>query len=124
LEVDMRDDQIARMAEITEKIADVVLDEADPANWTAIDKKPNQMTVEERGGRYWDKKNANASMALLLNMQKLQINTKAALGRDPYKDEELDGEIASAEKQAKKLLDEMQLNRKKKSTWPKEKSVS
>jgi hypothetical protein len=45
---------------------------------------------------------------LYIDNGKLLLNSKAALGRDPYKDDELDNKIAAAEKTAGQLLAKVQ----------------
>lgn len=101
----MRPDQIERLKLLEESLIDVYLDEADPANWPGVGTMGAQLTKEERGNRYWEKKNAIATVALAQETRKLISNDKGALGRDPYGDAELDNKIATAEKRAAELVD-------------------
>lgn len=96
----MRDDQKVRLQDLQEKLLDVFLDEADPANWSGYGKAAADMTKDERGGRHWDKKSAAGTMMILAGVEKLTANTKEALGRDPYEDDDLDAQIAKAEAKA------------------------
>jgi len=102
----MREDQIERLRELEEKLLDVYLDEADPANWpgfeSLVDGEP--LTKQQRGDRYWEKKNAIATVALAFETRKLLVNEKPALGRDPYSERELDQKIAAAERNAEARL--------------------
>lgn len=103
----MRKDQIERLDSLTEKLADVVLEEADPDFWPGKGVPLADLTQQQRGDRYWCKKNAAASMALLERLQRTV--TDATSGRrnngTEETEEELEREIADAEKRAGKMLD-------------------
>lgn len=103
----MRADQAERLLELEEKLIDVYLDEADPANWPGVGTAGSHMTKQERGDRYWEKKNAIATVALAQETRKLLANDKATLGRDPYSDAELDKKISDAERRAQALISEV-----------------
>lgn len=103
----MRDDQRKRLEELSEKLIDVVLEEADPDFWPGAGESLADVDQETRGNRYWCKKNAQATFVLAGSVEKLAANTKEALGRDPYKDSELDKKIADAEKIAGKMLEKL-----------------
>ena len=97
----MRPDQEQSLADLTEKLADVFLSEADPGNWNGAGESQAEMTKETRGARNWDMKNANQAGALV--MRALEI--KARLGgapAAPQDEPELD--IAKFEKQARELI--------------------
>ena len=101
----MRQDQIQRLAELSEKLADVVLEEADPAEWPGAGVPLASMTKEERGDRYWCKKNAAATFALLERTSSLLTDVKT-VGNDRHKDDEdLDKQIQAKEKEAAKMLE-------------------
>lgn len=106
----MRKDQITRLDELTEKLADVVLDEADPDFWPGNGVPLADLTQQQRGDRYWCKKNAAASMALLERLQRTVSDATGGRRNNGTEEaeEELDREIADAEKRAAKLLDEVQ----------------
>jgi hypothetical protein len=93
--------QLARMASLQERIADVVLDEADPDNWPGKGKTLAELTTEERGNRYWCKKNAAASFALLA---RCTVFMSGAVPADPTEEESLDRQIAKREQEAERLL--------------------
>ncbi|MFY1029152.1 hypothetical protein [Pseudomonas asiatica] len=108
----MRDDQIVRLQALTERLGEVVINEIDPHNWPGADKKPGELTQQERGDRYWCKKNAAATMTLLLKT----VNIAGILNRNkPAPDagaaiDELDGELAAAEREAQAIIERMQRN--------------
>lgn len=104
----MRPDQKQRLDELSEKLADVVLEEADPGLWPGAGTDARDMDQETRGNRYWCKKNATASITLLLKVQQVAENTPAAIGRDPRNDEEQETAIRSAEKKAEQMLKQIQ----------------
>ena len=102
----MRLDQIARLQALSENLAEVVIDEADPATWPGAGKAAAELTQEERGNRYWSKKNAAATMTLLVKV--MNITATLAKDKEPSigeEERELDDEVAQAERQAMALLD-------------------
>jgi hypothetical protein len=101
----VRADQLERLTALEESLIDVYLDEADPQNWPGVGTMGEHMSKEERGDRYWCKKNAVATVALAHETRKLIANDKSALGRDPYSDHELDKKIGAAEKRAREAID-------------------
>jgi len=104
----MRQDQIERLQQLEERLIDVYLDEADPDNWPGVGTMGEQLTKQQRGDRFWEKKNAIATVALAQETRKLIANDKAALGRDPYSDGEMDRKIHDAEKRAAELVKKVQ----------------
>lgn len=116
----MRQDQFEKLQALSEKLIDIALSEADPDNWPGTGWKPNELTKEQRGDRYWCKKNAVATLSLEERVTRrihVAQQASAAGGADPEgvadSDDELDAEIAAAEKEAAKLLDDMQRKAKK-----------
>jgi hypothetical protein len=100
----MRPDQIARLQDLSEKLADVVLEEADPQEWPGAGIPLASLSQQERGDRYWCKKNAAASFSLLERTSSLLADVKT-VGNDRHKDDEdLDKQIRAKEKEAEKLL--------------------
>lgn len=100
----MREDQKIMLAELSEKLADVFLQEADPVNWSGAGKLPVDLTREERGDRKWDKQNAMATGGVLRYVMDV---TKAAQDRaidddaeQAERDSDLDRQIREAEKRA------------------------
>jgi hypothetical protein len=101
----MRPDQIERLADLQERLLDVFLNEADPENWSGAGKVGAKMSQQERGDRHWDKKSAASTMVVLSGVDRLILNTKEALGRDPFDDAGMDAQIAKAEAEARKRAD-------------------
>ena len=67
----MHNDYKTRLTALSDKLTDVVLDEADPDTWPGADKPLDKHTKQERGDRYWCKKNAAASLTLLVKVHSL-----------------------------------------------------
>lgn len=105
----MREDQITRLQALSESLGEVVIHEVDPANWPGAKKDPSDLTQQERGDRYWSKKNAAATMTLLLKVVNITgVLNKQKPGDDDSADTELDGELAAAEKEAQAIIGRMQ----------------
>ncbi|WP_137972007.1 hypothetical protein [Pseudomonas sp. F(2018)] len=106
----MRDDQITRLQALSERLGEVVIEEVDPHHWPGHGTPLAELTQQERGDRYWCKKNAAASMTLLLKV----VNIAGMLNRQrPAPDAghtvgELDSELAAAEREAQAIIDRMQ----------------
>jgi hypothetical protein len=102
----MRQDQIERLKDLAEKLADVVLEEADPAEWPGAGVPLAALTQEERGNRYWCKKNAAATFSLLERSQSLLSDVQDPhRNRTPGQENDLDKQIAEKERQASKVLE-------------------
>jgi hypothetical protein len=118
----MRQDQYERLQTLSENLADVFLVEADPANWTGKDTPLQQMTQQQRGDRYWEKKNAVATLSLISRVAHLrgliQLGSQAPDPNNPAAIEEpknlLDEEITAAEKEASKLMNKLEEQTRKK----------
>ena len=94
----MTPDQIQRIDDLTEKLADVFLREADPDNWTAPGTMPADMSTEQRGNRFWDRKGASATGSVLRFA--LDIADRNNQKDAPLVGDDMDEEIAKAEKRA------------------------
>ncbi len=103
----MRPDQLVRLAELSEKLADVVLEEADPAEWPGANMPLASLSQQERGDRYWCKKNAAATFALLERTASLLSDVQTVGGKERNDDEDLEKQIAAKEREAAKLLDKV-----------------
>lgn len=109
----MRQDQYEKLQALSEKLTDVFLSEADPDNWPGSGWNPAQLTKEQRGDRYWSKKNAVATLSIITKVAQLttviQESSNAGTGAANVVDDEggLDADILQAEKEAAKLLDQM-----------------
>ena len=102
----MRDDQIERLKTLSEKLADVVMEEADPDTWPGAGQPIAEMTQQDRGDRYWSKKNAAATFALLARAESMIADASAiAPNGQPYDRPEMDEELDKAEKVAAKALE-------------------
>lgn len=116
----MRQDQFDKLQALSERLTDVALDEADPDQWPGAGWKPSELTKEQRGDRYWSKKNAVATFSLIGRIHQLTDHIREAsagggadAGAVKEPEEDLDAEINAAEKEAAKLLDKMQRGARK-----------
>lgn len=103
----MRADQIQRLQELSESLADRFILEAEPAEWPGSGKPPSAWTQQERGDAVWCKKNAIATGGVL--RYALDLITKATGGdpdHPPPDDGDADKMIREAERRSKKLVDE------------------
>lgn len=98
----MRPDQLARLNDLSEKLADTFLTEADPTEWAGRSKLPADLTRQERGDRYWCKKNAMATGGVL--RYTLDLMAKHIGETDPEDDADMDRKIRDAEKRAAKAV--------------------
>lgn len=120
----MRQDQFERLQSLSEKLTDVFLEEADSDMWPGAGVPLQSMDKATRGDRYWSKKNAAATVMLIGRVENLvgsiQLDSQAGLGAAQVSDgeSELDAEIASAEKEAAKLLDDA-MNKARKTSFDK-----
>lgn len=107
----MKQEQFERLQALSEKLTEVFLEEADPDSWPGAGAKIADMTKEQRGDRYWSKKNAAATITLMQRIHTLTDviraktvdETDRAGVADPEVD--VDKEIAAAEREAERLLD-------------------
>lgn len=110
----MRLDQLQRLQELSEGMADVVISEMDTAAWPGAGKPLAEITKDERGDRYWCKKNAAASLSLLVKLLSVTgMVARAGSGMitpselptsgDGVQDD-LDAQIAEAERKAEAML--------------------
>lgn len=103
----MRPDQIARLNELSERLADRFLMEADPGEWPGGAVSPADMTQQERGDAYWCKKNAMATGGVLRYTLDLMTKHAPAEGGTsaPDADADLDKKIREAERRAAKAVE-------------------
>lgn len=115
----MRQDQYERLSTLSEKLADVVLTDADPDGWVGNGKLPKELTQQERGDAYWCRKMAVATLSVLNRVAMLtrivQEQSRDGVGAAVVVEEEslLDAEINAAEKEASKLLDKLYQRQRK-----------
>jgi hypothetical protein len=74
----MRPDQIQRLQDLSESLADRFIDEADPSGWPGGGMLPADMSQQERGDSYWCKKNAMATGGVLRYV--IDLRAKVAAG--------------------------------------------
>lgn len=112
----MHQDYKTRLTALSDKLTDVVLEEADPDNWAGGNKRVNALTKQERGDRYWDKKNAAASLTLLIKVHSLiGMHTRGEVPPEPGEiDEEfeLGQRVNKAEREAAAILKRLQKGEK------------
>ena len=102
----MRIDQVARLKDLAEKLADVFLFEAEPDNWPGDGKLPTELTQQERGDRFWSKRNAMGTGGVLnfaLNVAKtIEVN-----GIELDDSPDLERQISEAEKRAEAAMNKV-----------------
>lgn len=109
----MDDEQASKIEALQSKLIDELLFEADPDNWpgtfseTGERKHPFEMTQEERGDRFWSKKNANATLSLINKIESLSFWRNRGTRPNPLSEDQetdLEKEIAKNEKIAETML--------------------
>lgn len=112
----MRQDQFEKIQALNEKLADVFINEANPDKWPGANTPIDLQDAKIRGDRYWMKKNAVATIALIQrityyvgSIQRNQIPVDPVGGEtvDQAEESSVDKEIDKYEKSAKKLIDDM-----------------
>lgn len=117
----MRQDQYEKLQALTEKLTDAFISEADPDVWPGHGVAIAVMDQQTRGDRYWCKKNAAATLSVIVRTTNLIgiIQLRGAAGAPGgVKDQEpeessLDAESKAAEKEALRLLAKLQSSMKK-----------
>lgn len=109
----MHNDYRTRLTALSDKLTDVVLVEADPDTWPGAGKPPEKHTKDERGDRYWCKKNAAASLTLLVKVHSLiGMHTRGGTPKEGgVPDDEafrLGQRVSAAERAAQEVLDRLQ----------------
>lgn len=84
----MRPEQVERLAKIEEDLVDIFTTECEPKKW------PGMASVQERGDRYWHKKNALATLQLVGRIQTVLRDARpdSGAGEAPKGDLRPDGE--------------------------------
>ena len=101
----MREDQIERLKTLAEDIGEVFLEEADPNTWSGAGMPLSAMSKDDRGGRYWDKKNAIQTGTLLARVLDLTDRHNGLLGPNfIVSEEDAEKDIKKYESKAKDLL--------------------
>ena len=101
----MRPDQIARLNDLTERLADAFLMEAEPDEWPGSNETMSEWSRETRGDRVWAKKNAMSTGGVLrYTMDLASYHEGKGSATDPKaaeRESDLDLKIADAERRAK-----------------------
>lgn len=102
----MRDDQIQQLEDLSSDLIDVALEECDPKTWPGAGKPIADMTKDERGDRYWSKKNGAATVMIAAKIRSL-IDQRTRPDWAPNKQDadDLDKEIDSVTREAEKRLE-------------------
>ncbi len=108
----MRPEQIKRLADIEEQLVDVFAAECKPEEWPTMEDKAS------RGDRYWHKKNALATLAIVGRIQTVLRDVRAGDGtgdKAPPKDDEEGDETRQqeAERLAKQGIALLERHRKR-----------
>lgn len=107
----MRFDQLARLKELAEEVAEVFIYEADPRAWSGHGQDLADMDAETRGNRYWDKKNAIQTGTLLARVLDLAERDDRAGDGARVADEDAEEQVSRFEQKAKELLKHAQRGR-------------
>jgi hypothetical protein len=108
----VRLEQYERLKQLQEKLTDTVLHEADPDKWPGQGKELAEITRDERGDRYWCKRNAAATLSIIMKIHNLtgviEAGGSAKPNELPGEDDDLETEIRNAEKEAAAIVSRMQ----------------
>lgn len=102
----MTPDQRTRLAAVSVKLAEVVIADVDPANWTANGITLGKMTKEQRGDAAWCRKTAVQSVALLVRVEQL-LAPESGPHPPTSPPEDPEAEITRAEKRAAALVQDL-----------------
>jgi hypothetical protein len=102
----MTPDQAKRLHALQDKLLETVFREADPNNWVGGNTPTANLSMEDRGNRYWCMKVAAQAVGIYARLDAIsgqsgEIGTAKA-------GEDLDDEIKRSEREAKKILDRVQ----------------
>lgn len=100
----MRQDQIERLKELTEQLADRFLIDADPTEWPDDGRLPAELTQKDRGNAVWCRKMAMATGGVLKTAIDLIAKNAPGPGEgkpgDIANDSDMEKMIADAERKA------------------------
>lgn len=101
-----RMNQLEKLKQLSEKMIDIVITEADPDTWPGANKSLDEMSEDERGDRYWSKKNANQVITTAVKLETL-IALHERKGTAPKDDKITDAEnkVRQYEKAAQKRIE-------------------
>lgn len=114
----MRQDQFEKLQALEERLTDIFLGEAEPDKWPGHGIEPRNMDAKTRGDRYWVKKNAVATLSLIQRVGSMVNRSLPREGEgappatpdgdEPQEEALLDSEIHEAEKEAARLMRQLQ----------------
>ena len=101
-------DQLNKLKQLSDRMVAVVIAEADPNTWAGANKKLSEMSEEERGDRYWCKKNANQVITTAVKLETL-IALYERKGSTPNdgKVDDVSEKVIRFEQAAKKRLEKL-----------------
>lgn len=101
-------DQLEKLKQLSDKMVGLVIEEADPDTWAGANKTLNEMSEDERGDRYWCKKNANQMITTAVKLETL-IALYERKGGQPKdnKVNELSNNVVQFERAAKERLERL-----------------
>ncbi len=112
----MHNDHKTRLSLLSDQLTDTVLIEADPDNWPGAGKAIDKHTKQERGDRYWFKKNAAATLTLLTKVHTLiGIHTRGGTPTAEGEDDDdfgLGQKVAAAQREAAAIIERLQKGKK------------
>lgn len=100
----MRKDQFDRLDDLAQRVGEVFITEADPDNWNGAGVPLRDLDEKARGNRYWDKKNAIQTGALLARVFDLIERGKTPNGGPLIHEDDAEEQIKRYEKKAKELI--------------------
>lgn len=116
----MRQDQFESLQKRAEELIDLFILESNPDTWPGAGQEPREMSKQTRGDRYWTKKDCVATLACAQRIIGLVdlARAKSAAGDDnpgavTEGEDELEQEVAAAEKEAAALMSEIQRKARK-----------
>lgn len=98
----MRPDQLERLLQVEERLADVFISEADPDQWPGGSAPCAKLTIPQRKERYLWKRAASETAMLLARTQTLMSEARSGTLPDDY---DMERQVKLREKQATDLLE-------------------
>ncbi len=102
----MTPEQAKRLAALQDKLLETVFREADPDNWVGGNTPTADLTMEDRGNRYWCMKVAAQAVGIYARLDAIS-GQNGAIG-NPRDGEDLDDEIKRSEREAQKIMARLQ----------------
>lgn len=113
----MRQDQYEKLQKLSEKLADVLIEELDPTRWIGAGIHVANMDRDTRGDNYWCKKSAGMTLTVLTKLHTVigmvQRAAPPPAEDQPGEGEDMDAEIATAEAEALRAIEAAQRRAKR-----------